>query len=506
VLLKRIADMGSVVEVCRRRAIVFPAAEIYGGAAGFFDYGPVGASLKRKVIDYWREFFVREDRNVVEMDGATVLPEAVFAASGHTKGFTDPVTQCAKCRGMYRADHLVEEATGKFVEGYKPGELDEEIRKLGLKCPKCGGGLGKVRVFNLMLSTEISPVGGQTAYMRPETAQNIFINFRRIFTSMRGRFPYGIAQVGHSFRNEISPRQFMVRVREFTQMEIEMFMDPAKMEVCPLWNKYRKTRIALHTRETQKKGKEPVVVTAEGALKQKMVPARYMAYYMAKEMKWYESLGIPREHIRFRHMLPEETPHYSKGNFDMEIRFDFGWKETVGNSLRGDYDLSSHTKHSRKDLSIDVDGHKVMANAVEPSFGVERTLNGILLHCYRSGEERGWNWFAFPPRIAPYTAGVFPLMNKDGLPKRAREIEKLLSGFDVLYDDSGSIGKRYARMDEIGTPLCITVDYETRKDSTVTIRDRDTTKQRRVKIRDLPKILDAIIKGEKFGKFGRAIK
>ncbi len=500
-------DMNRVVEVCRRRAIVFPAAEIYGGLAGFYDYGPVGAALKRKIIDYWREFFVKEDGNVLEMDGVTVLPEEVFIASGHAGGFTDPITQCKKCKSMHRADHLIEDATGKFVEGYKPGELSEEIRKGGLKCPKCGGALGRVRVFNLMLSTEISPVGGQTAYLRPETAQNMFINFKRIFSAMRGRFPLGIAQVGHSFRNEISPRQFLVRLREFTQMEIEMFMDPAGMDECPMWDKYKKTRVVLHTGDTQRRGIEPVEITAEQALKRGLVPAKYMAYYMAKEMLWYESLGIPKKHLRFRHMLPEETPHYSKGSFDLEIRFDFGWKETVGNAFRGDYDLTNHTKHSKKDMSIDVEGHKVVANVIEPSFGMERTIGGVLLHCYRRGEERGWNWFAFPPRIAPYTAGIFPLMNKDGLPERAKKIEAALrKEFDVLYDDSGSIGKRYARMDEIGTPVCITVDYETKKDSTVTVRDRDTTKQRRVKIKDLPRILQAVIGGRKLEMFGRAVK
>lgn len=506
---KKITSMNKVVEVCKRRGIIFPTAEIYGGLSGFYDYGPVGNALRKKFENYWRDFFIRAEDNVVEMDSCTVLPEIVFIASGHAKGFTDPISQCKKCKAMHRADHLVEDATGKFVEGLGPDELTDIITKEKLTCPECKGSIEKTRVFNLMLSTEVSPTGGQKAYLRPETAQNIFIGFKRIFGAMRGKLPFGIAQIGHSFRNEISPRNFIVRIREFSQMEIEMFVDPDNIDDCPNYDDTKNIKIILHTRDTQKQGKPPVEITADAARKKGIVPGKYMAFYLAKQMVFYESLGIPRKHIRFRHMLPEETPHYSKGNFDLELEFDFGWKETVGNAFRGDYDLSNHIKYSKQDLTVDVDGRKVVANVVEPSFGVERTLNGILLHCFRDvGFDREWPWFAFPARLAPFTAGVFPLVSKDKLPEKAREVYNTLKErFDVFYDEGGSIGKRYARQDEVGTPFCVTIDYDSLKNKDCTIRDRDSMEQRRVKLAELPDILDKLVRGEtKFSSVGTAIK
>lgn len=500
--------MDKIVEVCKRRGIIFPTAEIYGSLAGFWDYGPIGTLMKRKIENYWREFFINSD-NIVEIDGSVVLPEDVFKASGHLEGFTDPLTQCTKCKNIHRADHLIEEVSKKFVEGKTAKELTEIIHKEKIKCPACGGRLDNVKMFNLMLRTDISPVGGQVAYLRPETAQNIFTAFRRIFLSSRGKLPFGIAQAGRSFRNEISPRHFVIRMREFNQFEIEMFIDPKDADNCSGFEAVAKTKINFFTRDAQQKGEVPINTTIENALKKGLVPNKHLAYFMAKEMQFYQLLGIPENALRHRHMLPEETPHYSKGNFDLEIKFDFGWKETVGNAYRGDYDLKSHAKHSKTELSVTIeDGRKVVPHVVEPSFGLERTFAGVLLHCFREDKKRGWNWFAFPPKIAAYAVGVMPLMKKDKLPEKAKEVYESLRGcMGAFYDETGSIGKRYARADEIGVPFCITIDYDTLKSDTVTLRDRDTTKQRRVKIEELSKILWSLVNlGEKFEKFGKEIK
>lgn len=507
------SKMEKVVEVCKRRGIIYPTAEIYGSLAGFWDYGPVGTLLKRKIENYWREFFI--DENIVEIDGSIILPESVFKASGHLESFVDPITQCTKCKSIHRADHLVEEASKRFVEGKTTKELTEIMREEKIKCPLCGGKLSDVRTFNLMLRTDVSAVGDQPAYLRPETAQNIFTSFRRIFLSSRGKLPFGVAQIGRSFRNEISPRHFVIRVREFNQFEIEMFIDPEDADNCPGFKSAAKTKINFFTREAQqKKGGKAKAITVESALKKGLIPNRYLAYFMAKEMQFYRSLGIPASALRHRYMLPEETPHYSKGNFDLEIEFDFGWKETVGNAYRGDYDLKKHSEHSKTNLSVTVDNdkggksRKVVPHVVEPSFGLERTFAGMLLHCFRDDRERGWNWFAFPPKIAPYAVAVMPLMKKEKLPEKAKEVyQSVKTCVTAFYDGAGSIGKRYARADEIGVPFCITIDYDTLKDGTVTLRDRDSMKQRRVNVKELLNILwDLVYSGEKFEKFGKEIK
>jgi glycyl-tRNA synthetase len=497
-----------IQRICLNRGIIFPTAEIYPTLSGFWDYGPVGTLLKKKLIDYWREFFIKSEDNIFEIDGSTILSEDVFKASGHIKSFVDPIAQCSKCKSIFRADQLIEEKTGKFVEGKPIQELSEIVKKEKIKCPKCGNPLAEVRLFNLMLKTEISPVGGQTGYLRPETAQNIFTSFPRVFRATRSKLPMGIAQIGHSFRNEISPRHFLVRVREFSQVEIEMFYDPNKPD-CMKFNEIKDRKVVIFTREAQEKGRKPLELTAEQAVKKKIVPNEWMAYFLAKELEFYKSLGIPEDCLRFREMLEEETPHYSLKNLDLEIKFDFGWKETVGNALRTDHDLKGHMRHSGKDLTVlTEDGRKIIPWVNEPSFGIERTIAGILLHCFVEDKERGWNWFKFPVKIAPYTASVFPLVNKDGLPEKAKEVYLMLKkDFDVFYDDSGSIGRRYARADEVGTPFSITIDYESLEDNSCTIRQRDTTKQVRVKIDDIISIINRLINEKvEFEKVGKLIK
>ncbi|MEM5844259.1 MAG: glycine--tRNA ligase [Candidatus Aenigmatarchaeota archaeon] len=490
-------DVEKIIAIAKRRGFIFPSSEIYGGLSGFYDYGPLGVLMKKKIENFWRESFVKQD-NIFEVETCTIMHEQVWKASGHLKDFIDPLTTCKKCKSTFRADELIKDLTGKSLEGAKPEELTEIIKKEKLKCPKCKGELSDVKVFNLMLSTQVGPVEGNIAYLRPETAQGIFVNFKNILNSTRAKLPFGVAQVGNSYRNEISPRQFLLRMREFRQMEIEYFFNPEKANEFEKFEEVAKTKIRILTREEQKKEGKVLEVTAEEAVEQNILPNKIMAYFLAKEFLWYQKLGIPFKSLRFRHMLPEETPHYSKGNFDLEIEFDFGWKEVVGNAYRSDYDLSSHAKLSGEDFSVLEDGKKIIPHVVEPSFGIDRTIYAILLHCFVEDKKRGWDWFRFPARIAPYSIAVFPLVSKDGLPEKAKEVfNQLKNCFDVFYDESGSIGKRYARADEIGIPFGVTIDYQTLKDNTVTIRSRDTTEQVRVKIENLASAIWKLIYEEK---------
>ena len=490
------ASIEKIISIAKRRGFVWPSSEIYGGLSGFFDYGPLGFLLKTKIENFWREFFLKED-NIFEIQTCTIMPEKVWEASGHLKDFIDPLTQCKKCNSFFRADDLIQEKTGKVVEGLEPAELTKLLRENGIKCPKCDGELSEVRIFNLMLSTQVSPVKGNLAYLRPETAQGIFVNFKNILNATRAKLPFGIAQVGVSYRNEISPRQFLIRLREFRQMEIEYFIHPKRLNDCPNFEKYANTKIRILTREQQERGGEAIELTAREAVEKGILPNKFLAYFLAKEFLWYQMLGIPKEALRFRHMLPKETPHYSKANFDLEIKFDFGWKEVVGNAYRTDYDLKAHMEHSGKDLSVVEDGEKIIPHVVEPSFGVDRTIYAVLLYSFVEDKERGWDWFKLKPKIAPYLAGIFPLVSKDGLPEKAKEVYEMLKKcYEVFYDEAGSIGKRYARSDEIGTPIAITIDYQTLEDDTVTLRNRDDTKQVRVAIKDLVNVLWKILQEE----------
>jgi len=483
-----------ILQISKKRGLIFPGSEIYGGLSGIYDFGPIGFLLKKKIIDYWREYFVKSDENIFEIESSLIMPEKVFEASGHLKGFIDPITKCKKCKSVFRADNLIEEEAKLFVEGLSVEELTRIIREKNIRCLKCGGELEDVKVFNLMFSLNIGALGDTKGYLRPETAQGIFVNFKNILVSLRAKLPFGIAQIGKSFRNEISPRQWLIRMREFTQAEIEFFINPDE-KTYDKFKEYENVRIRILSREAQKAGKSEEEMTVREALDKEIIPSEHMAYFIAKEQLFYESLGIPKEAIRFRHMLPEETPHYSKGNVDMEILFDFGWKEVVGNAYRGDYDLSKHMEFSKADLSYVLDnGKKIIPHVVEPSFGIERTIYAVLLYSFVEDKERGWDWFRFSAKIAPISIAVFPLLNKKEMIEKSLEIFKILrKRFDAIFDKSGSIGKRYARADEIGIPYAITIDHKTLEDNTVTIRDRDTTEQERVKIEDLIKKLDNLL-------------
>ena len=488
-----------MLQVAKRRGIIYPSSEIYGGLSGTYDFGPIGFILKKKIIDLWRDFFIKSEDNIFEIETSLIMPEKVFEASGHLKGFIDPITKCKKCKNVFRADNLIEDYTKMFVEGMSPEDLTKIITEKKIRCPKCDGELEDVRVFNLMFQMNIGALGDSKGYLRPETAQGIFVNFKNVLVSTRAKLPFGIAQIGKSFRNEISPRQWLIRLREFTQAEIEFFINPKESKFEKLKD-YKNIKIRILSREAQKEGRHEEEMTVEEALEREIIPSEYMAYFIAKEQMFYESLGIPREAIRFRHMLPEETPHYSKGNVDMEILFDFGWKEVVGNAYRSDYDLKRHSEYSKTDLSYVLhDGTKIIPHVVEPSFGIERTIYAILLYSFIEDKERGWDWFKFKPNIAPISVAVFPLLNKKEMVDKSIEVFTIIKKrFDAIFDKNGSIGKRYARSDEIGIPYAITVDHQSVKDNTVTIRDRDTTRQERVSIDELINKLKSLLNIEEY--------
>ncbi|MSQ30772.1 MAG: glycine--tRNA ligase [Dehalococcoidia bacterium] len=423
------ADLETITSLAKRRGFVFPSAEIYGGFAAAYDYGPLGVELKRNIRDRWWRAMVQERDDVVGLEAAIITNPAVWVASGHVAEFTDPLVECLSCQGRFRADH-VEANT----------------------CPNCGtvGKFSEPRKFNMMLSTIVGPVADESgrAFMRPETAQGMFVNFDNVQTTTRKRLPFGVAQIGKSFRNEITVKQFIFRTREFEQMEMEYFCHPA-------------TSLETH------------------------------AYWKKERLRWYYSLGIRPQHLRLRDHRPDELSHYSKATADIEVHYPWGWGEVEGIAHRGAYDLTQHATHSGKRLTYfdpDTNEHLV-PHVVEPAAGVDRIMLTLMLEAYEEqhldgGDSRVVMHFA--PAIAPVTVAILPLSRKDTLEPTARRIwEMLRPTFRTQYDDAQSIGRRYRRQDEIGTPLCVTVDFETLTDDAVTIRERDTMAQIRVPIAGL---------------------
>ncbi len=493
--------LDEVMTVSLRRGILYPSAEIYGGIAGFYDFGPIGTRIRNNLINLWRTRFVANRDIVFEVSGNTLLPSPVFKASGHLDHFTDPSSECEKGH-VTRIDQYIEEHIKIPAEGKTNKELEAILRDKKLNCPICGTPLSNVKSFGLMFGTS---VGGERrqAFLRPETAQNIFLGFKRVQTAMRAKLPFGIAQIGRSYRNEISPRQSIVRVREFGQMEIEYFVNPKHLNMCPLYEELSQVTINLVTQQAQesvtKKASadyKSIQLTVQDAFKKKYVPNQWMACILGDEIGFFKELGIPETAMRFRHMRPEETPHYSGGNFDLEIKLSFGWKEVVGNAYRRDHDLKSHISASKKDLSLEVEGEKVIPHVVEPSFGIDRVIYAVLEHTYRPKDSsRGWSWFQFPLKLSPYQSVILPLLNRPELEERAIRLYNICKqqGIAVLYDDRGRIGRRYARADEIGIPKAVTVDPQSLEDQTATIRDRDTAQQNRYLLSEIPNLLQSYV-------------
>lgn len=488
-----------LMDIAIRRNFLIPSCEIYGSPAGFYDYGPVGYAIKRKLENLWR-LEMLEKEGFHEIESSLILPQIVLQASGHAENFVDPIVTCLSCKSKFRADHLIENFLSKQahnIAGVSAEKLSELIKTLKVSCPSCNQtNFSEVSWFNMMFKTNIGPIEGNTAYVRPETAQGIFLDYFRIIKNYSGKLPIGIGQVGKSARNEISPRQGLIRLREFTQMELEYFFNP-KEPFYPKFEKVKDEKLFFIDEQENKK-----YLTLQQAIDQKIIPNQIMAYFLYKQNLIYLKAGIPKEKILFRKLPKEQSPHYSLGNIDMEIETSFGIIETAGTAYRSDYDLKRHSSYSKTDLSVydEKTGEKVIAHVIEPSMGVDRFFWVVLEYNFKDkGEGKDWSWFSFPPSIAPYHAWVFPLMKKDGLDKKAKEVEEKLreEGLSVYYQDTGSIGKRYARADEIGVPYCITIDYETLEKNDVTVRFRNDGKQIRIKIENLANQLKDYIKNEK---------
>lgn len=422
-MAKQDVTLEKITALCKRRGFVYPTAEIYGGLNGLYDFGPLGTLLKQKIKYYWQKSLEKTGKSVLFFDGAILGSQSVWDASGHTKNFHDPMVDCLVCKKRFRAD-------------------DIDLEK---NCPACGNlSWTPVRQFNLMFSTNVGAMAdaGSIGYLRPETAQTIFANFKNITSTNRVKVPFGVAQIGKAFRNEITPKQFLFRMREFEQMELEWFCKSEAID------------------ET-------------------------FDFWVNQQKEYVLSLGISQDKIRTRNHGPNELAHYSTKCVDLEYFFPFGWKELEGIAYRGNYDLTQHSIHSKKDLAItDLDGTKYMPHVVESSIGVDRLFLTLLFDSFYEDEIEGETRtvLRFAPHIAPISTAVFPLSNTLVDQAERLFIDILQAGIRADFDVSGSIGKRYRRYDEIGTPFCITFDFESLEDQRVTIRDRDTLKQERIAI------------------------
>jgi glycyl-tRNA synthetase len=441
---KDVVTMDKIVALCKRRGFIFQSSEIYGGLASTYDYGHYGVLLKSNVKAEWWRAVVQERDDVVALDAAILMHPRTWEASGHLEGFTDPLVQClGECKKRWREDDLREE------------QLGDEQAEGEIRCPECGGELTEPRQFNLMFETHMGPVRDEASrvYLRPETAQGIFVNFKNVLQFARKRPPFGIAQVGKAFRNEITPGNFIFRTREFEQMEIEFFVPPDEAEE---W----------HRR------------------------------WLEDRMRWYTDLGIRSDHLRLREHGPDELSHYSVATSDIEYLFPMGWSELEGIANRTDFDLAQHAKYSGEKLEYvdSATGERYVPHVIEPSAGADRATLAFMIDAYDEEEVEGRERVVLRlhPRLAPVKVAVLPLVNRDGMPEKARVIYEQLRGrLPAEYDDGGSIGRRYRRQDEIGTPWGVTIDGQTREDDTVTLRDRDSLEQVRVPVDGLGDELSA---------------
>ncbi len=432
-----VTDMEKIVNLCRRRGFIFPSSEIYGGLSGCWDYGPLGVELKRNIKQAWWRSNVQERADVVGLDTSILMHPDVWKASGHVGGFSDPLVECKQCHQRWRADQLE-----------------------GERCPSCGGELTEPRLFNLMFKTFIGPVEEEaaTVYLRPETAQGIFVNFQNVVNTTRKRLPFGVAQIGKSFRNEVTTGNFIFRSREFEQMEIEFFVKPGTED-------------------------------------------EWFEHWVQARFEWYVRFGINRQHLRLRPHGQDELAHYARQCYDVEYLFPMGWAELEGIANRGDFDLRQHARHSGKNLDYydDETREHYLPYVIEPSAGVDRSALAFLVDAYAeepAGDEVR-TVLRLHPDIAPYKVAVLPLSRKENLVALAKDIHRaLLRELPTMYDDTQSIGRRYRRQDEIGTPYCVTVDFQSLEDNRVTIRERDTMGQIRVPIAELAQTLGAKLAGE----------
>lgn len=488
------ASYEDVMSLSVRRGFLWPAVDLYGGFAGFYDYGHNGVLLRRRWEDLWTETFLGLSDNYYLIDTTTILPEAALKASGHVDSFTDILVTCTRCGESYRGDHLLEAATHEEHEGLSTQEIDARLRDLNIRCPKCGGELGPARTFHMMFPLGIGPTGKDRAYLRPETAQGVFLNFKREFEALRRNLPMGLAIVGRAYRNEISPRQGTYRMREFLQAELQIFFDPGTFaEVVPLGAAAAfPVRVAWAAEKKEPAAQE----VAAKDLVARGLPSWYVWHLVQVQRFYLDALRVPRESFRFAELDEKERAFYNRLHFDIQVRQESlgGFREIGGVHYRTDHDLTGHEAGSGVKQAVMFGGAKVVPHVLELSFGVDRNVWALLDLGYQKTDRVV---LRLPPRIAPVSTGVFPLLNKDGLPDRARAIHaSLRKRIAAFYDDSGSIGKRYARMDEIGTPFCVTVDHETLEGKGVTLRERDSQKQVRLPESALVDSLARLVSGE----------
>ncbi len=486
--IKKQLSIEDLAVFCKKKGFVYASGEIYGGLGGFWDFGHLGVEMKNNLKQEWWKFHVQQREDMAGIDGSIITNPKVWEASGHVKSFIDVAVVCKKC-------------------GFKSKVEKHEVGKV--ECEKCGGELESKGEFNPMFTTQVGPVKENSivSYLRPETAQLMFTNFKLVQENARMQLPFGIAQIGKAFRNEISPREFLFRSREFEQMEIEYFIE--KGMKCPYMNEIRRIKIKILSEEMQKKGREEEEMRIYDAWKKGIIKTDWHAYWIAKEFQWFVSLGAEKENFRIRQHMSEEKSHYAVDTWDLEYEFPMGWRELQGFANRADYDLKQHQEHSGKNMEINVDGKKILPEVVcEPSLGVERAFLVFMFDAYSYDPKRENIVLRLNAKLAPIKAAVFPIVKKPEYDKMARQIiEDLGSEFKVVYDKSGSIGRRYARNDEAGTPYCITIDDKSPRQKDCTIRDRDTTKQVRVKLNKLREILRKLINSEiEFRKVGRLVQ
>jgi len=545
-----------VADLARRRGYFWPSFEIYGGVSGFLDLGPLGTVMKRRIIEKWLDTFIRR-HGFAEVSTPVITPERIFQASGHVDHFKDTMVGCLNCKRRFKADHLLKEAAGIDAEAFTLEQIERTISERQIRCIDCGGQLSKPEYFSTMFQTTIGPYSEAVAYGRPEAAQGMFLDFKRVYEALRERMPIAIAQIGTAMRNEISPRQGPIRLREFTIMEFEFFYDPEE-PACPYVDQVENLEMRILPLELRNKGiEEPITSTVRQALDKKYVLSEWSAYFMALSQQFMLDLGIPAEKQYFHEKLPSERAHYSSQTFDHEVWLDrWGWVEMAGHANRSTHDLSCHIRESGVDLSVfkkfdnpvirkervvrPVDsaigrafksdtaavrkliestkiaeversfkesgfyqagqfrilpehvkfelaetkesGRRYIPEVVEPSFGAERLMYAALEYAYTQVKDRVV--LNMPADLAPVQVSVLPLMARDGLDDKARSICETLrhARIDVDYDETGTIGRRYARADEIGVPIAVTIDYDTFKDDTVTLRDRTTWKQVRAPV------------------------
>lgn len=590
-----------VFELAKRRGFLWNSFELYGGSRGFYDYGPLGSALKRRIEQIWREFYVIQE-GFMEIECPTIGIEEVFIASGHVGGFSDPLCECMNCKEAFRADHLVEDVTDA-AGTLSAEDLTKVIREKGITCPECGGEFGEAYEFNLMFKTTIGPGTGRQGFLRPETAQGMFVDFQRLSRFYRDKLPFGAVQIGKSYRNEIAPRQGVIRLREFTQAECEIFVDPRNKKH-PNFERFADKELVLYSQKGQVKG-ESFRMTVRDAVKTGVIAHEVLGYNIALTNEFLTKVGIDPAKLRFRQHLTDEMAHYAVDCWDAEIETDrFGWVEIVGIADRADYDLKAHARVSKTELyvyveyeepkmvtrftvkpnmgklgpvfkgkakavadalrqlseeelskdeikvtvdgeeltvssdavdfaeeTVKVSGENVIPHVIEPSYGIDRIFYGIMEHAYddenvaqkaaesglkgteeagkeseAEGEEETRLVMHFASGVAPIQVAVLPLLTREELADPAKDIIARLREKNLLvnYDDSGTIGRRYRRNDEIGTPYCVTVDYDTLEDGTVTIRDRDSMRQIRAPITGIENVLyELIYKDRAFESAGK---